>query len=113
MRISDWSSDVCSSDLWLDEALRSPLREFFDEGFCIAAFGAKVHYRSNTLHLASRPYIRYSRLLLPLSDDGLRMDHLLGCIKVDGAINTRSPSVVEEQEITIRNRQSTRLHSSH
>lgn len=86
---------------WLDEALRSPLREFFDEGFCIAAFGAKVHYRSNTLHLAGRPYIRYSRLLLPLSDDGLRMDHLLGCIKLDGTINTRSPSLVEEHEITI------------
>ena len=86
---------------WLDEALRSPLREFFDEGFCISAFGAKVHYRSNTLHLAGRPYMRYSRLLLPMSEDGTRMDHLLGCIKVDGAINTRNPSVVEEHEITI------------
>lgn len=87
--------------LWLDEALRSPLREFFDEGFCIAAFGKKVHYRRNTLHLAGRPYIRYSRLLLPLSEDGETMDHLLGCIKLDAAINTRSPSLVEEHEITI------------
>ncbi|WP_341704436.1 PAS domain-containing protein [Ferrovibrio sp.] len=87
--------------LWLDEALRSPLREFFDEGFCIAAFERKVHYRCNTLHLAGRPYIRYSRLLLPLSDDGERIDHLLGCIKLDGAINTRNPSQLEEHEITV------------
>jgi len=86
---------------WLDEALRSPLREFFDEGFCISAFGKKVHYRRNTLSLAGRPYIRYSRLLLPLSENGETMDHLLGCIKVDGAVNTRNPSVVEEHEITI------------
>lgn len=86
---------------WLDEALRSPLREFFDEGFCIAAFGRKVHYRRNTLHLAGRPYIRYSRLLLPLSEAGDQIDHLLGCIKLDGDIQARNPSQVEEHEITI------------
>ena len=86
---------------WLDEALRSPLREFFDEAFCIAAFDRKVHFRRNTLHLAGRPYIRYARLLLPLSNDGTRIDHLLGCIKVDEAMQTRNPSQVEEYEITI------------
>lgn len=86
---------------WLDEALRSPLREFFDEGFCIAAFDKKVHFRRNTLHLAGRPYIRYSRLLLPLSETGERIDHLLGCIKLDEQINTRNPSQVEEHEITV------------
>lgn len=86
---------------WLDEALRSPLREFFDEGFCIAAFDRKVHYRKNTLHLAGRPYIRYSRVLLPLSNTGERIDHLLGCIKLDGQIHTHNPSIVEEHEITI------------
>lgn len=86
---------------WLDEALRSPLREFFDEAFCIAAFGRKAHFRKNTLHLTGRPYIRYSRLLLPLSDTGEQIDHLLGCIKVDGQIVSRNPSLVEEHEITI------------
>lgn len=87
--------------LWLDEALRSPLREFFDEGFCIAAFGRKLHFRKNTLHLTGRPYIRYSRLLLPLSDTGARIDNLLGCIKVEQTFETRNPSLVEEHEITV------------
>jgi hypothetical protein len=87
--------------LWLDEALRSPLREFFDEAFCAAAFGRKVQYRKNTLHLADRPYIRYSRILLPLSDTGERIDHLLGCIKLDGAIHDRNPGSVEQHEITV------------
>jgi hypothetical protein len=87
--------------LWLDEALRSPLREFFDEAFCIAAFDRKVHYRKNTLHLAERPYIRYSRILLPLSNTGERIDHLLGCIKLDGEIHARNPNAVEQHEITI------------
>ncbi len=87
--------------LWLDEALRSPLREFFDEAFCTAAFDRKVQYRRNTLHLAGRPYIRYSRLLLPLSNTGERIDHLLGCIKLDGEIQARNPSMVEQHEITV------------
>jgi len=86
---------------WLDEALRSPLREFFDEAFCIAAFGRKVHFRKNTLNLAGRPYIRYARLLLPLSETGAQIDHLLGCIKLENAVATRNPSQVEEHEITI------------
>ncbi|PJI43807.1 PAS domain-containing protein [Ferrovibrio sp.] len=87
--------------LWLDEALRSPLREFFDEAFCTAAFDRKVQYRRNTLHLTGRPYIRYSRILLPLSNTGERIDHLLGCIKLDGEIAARNPSLVEQHEITI------------
>lgn len=87
--------------LWLDEALRSPLREFFDEAFCTAAFDRKVQYRRNTLHLAGRPYIRYSRLLLPLSNTGERVDHLLGCIKLDGGIQAPNPGMVEQHEITI------------
>lgn len=87
--------------LWLDEALRSPLREFFDEAFCTAAFDRKVQYRRNTLHLAGRPYIRYSRILLPLSTTGERVDHLLGCIKLDGEIHARNPDMVEQHEITI------------
>lgn len=87
--------------LWLDEALRSPLREFFDEAFCTAAFDRKVQYRRNTLHLAGRPYIRYSRILLPLSTTGERVDHLLGCIKLDGEIQARYPDMVEQHEITI------------
>jgi len=87
--------------LWLDEALRSPLREFFDDAFCTAAFDRKVQYRRNTLHLAGRPYIRYSRILLPLSNTGERIDHLLGCIKLDGEIHARNPGAVELHEITI------------
>ncbi len=87
--------------LWLDEALRSPLREFFDEAFCTSAFDRKVQYRRNTLHLAGRPYIRYSRILLPLSNTGERIDHLLGCIKLDGEIIARNPSAVEQHEITV------------
>lgn len=87
--------------LWLDEALRSPLREFFDDAFCTAAFDRKVQYRRNTLHLTGRPYIRYSRILLPLSNTGERIDHLLGCIKLDGEIHARYPDAVEQHEITI------------
>ncbi len=86
---------------WLDEAVISPLREFFDEAFCIAAFERKVQYRKNTLHLAGRPYIRYARLLLPLSTDGSTIDHLLGCIRVDEAMSRYNPSQVAEVEITI------------
>jgi hypothetical protein len=90
---------------WLDEALRSPLREFFDEAFCAAAFDRKVQFRKNTLHLTGRPYIRYARLLLPLSADGERIDHLLGCIKVESdsapRLSKQAPNAVEEHEITI------------
>src|SRR3546814_16484512 len=32
MRISDWSSDVCSSDLWLDGAAAGALRSLFVDG---------------------------------------------------------------------------------
>ena len=87
---------------WLDEALISPLREFFDEAFCAAAFGQKVQYRRNTLHLAGRPYIRYSRILLPLSENGTDIDHLLGCILIDSSGIQRNPMAVSESEITIR-----------
>lgn len=86
---------------WLDEAVISPLREFFDEAFCLSAFDRKVHYRKNTLHLAGRPYIRYSRLLLPLSDDGEKIDHLLGCIKIDETMSRMNPTQVSEVEITV------------
>jgi len=87
---------------WLDEALISPLREFFDEAFCATAFGHKVQYRRNTLHLAGRPYIRYSRILLPLSEGGNEIDHLLGCILIDTKETRRDPKLVSESEITIR-----------
>lgn len=90
---------------WLDEALRSPLREFFDEAFCTAAFDRKVQFRKNTMHLTGRPYIRYARLLLPLSETGTQIDHLLGCIKLDSDSGPRRPrqvsDAVEEHEITI------------
>jgi len=86
---------------WLDEAVISPMREFFDEGFCISAFQRKVHFRKNTMHLTGRPYIRYARILLPLSNDGERIDHLLGCIKIDQRFARGNPSAVSESEITI------------
>ncbi len=86
---------------WLDEAVISPLREFFDESFCICAFQRKVHFRRNTLHLAGRPYIRYARILLPLSNDGEKIDHLLGCIKIDQRFARGNPTAVSESEITI------------
>ena len=86
---------------WLDEAVISPLREFFDEGFCISAFQRKVHFRKNTLHLTGRPYIRYARILLPLSNDGERIDHLLGCIKIDQRFVRGNATAVSESEITI------------
>ena len=87
--------------LWLDEAVISPLREFFDEAFCISAFERKVHYRKNTLHLAGRPYIRYARLLLPLSKDGAEIDHLLGCIRVDETLTRINPTQIAEMEISV------------
>src|SRR3546814_12553433 len=36
MRISDWSSDVCSSDLWEQrfQANRAKIAELYDERFC-------------------------------------------------------------------------------
>src|SRR3546814_8075236 len=41
MRISDWSSDVCSSDLTIIEnASREP--EFIDRARCLVAMGAKI-----------------------------------------------------------------------
>src|SRR3546814_1512363 len=43
MRISDWSSDVCSSDLMKDDQLqRSILRSFFDDPRCIFPFPEEI-----------------------------------------------------------------------
>lgn len=84
---------------WLDEALRSPLREFFDEGFCASAFGSRVQFRRSTLYFAGHGHIGYARLLLPLSDRGSQIDHLLGCIKPDEEAAAMLPRPVEEYEI--------------
>src|SRR3546814_16650946 len=45
MRISDWSSDVCSSDLRLGDEIERARLEAFDRGFGIAVGGDYRHWR--------------------------------------------------------------------
>src|SRR3546814_10927631 len=48
MRISDWSSDFCSSDLWLVDALASGQGERF-------AFDGKLHGEACRVRLGGEP----------------------------------------------------------
>src|SRR3546814_7474632 len=71
MRISDWSSDVCSSDLQGDILARN-------EAAYRAVIGGRGEYAIQRWEQRGRPVIRFRRLLLPLASDRRRIDGVLG-----------------------------------
>src|SRR3546814_3385422 len=105
MRISDWSSDVCSSDLRFDaSALDAALVELVANARTALATGGRIIVRAKR---AGR------RLWVTVADTGKGMSQQEGkfrCMCAVGGVEMRS--VVSQQGAT-PDRKSTRLNSSH
>src|SRR3546814_8803372 len=103
MRISDWSSDVCSSDLY-DEDLRFAE----DFAFYLTCFAAGARF-----YLAQQPLYRYR-----LRDDSLTALHSIEDLRrlqqVD-ELMLRERGLAREPgfDTALKDRKSTRLNSSH
>src|SRR3546814_2880754 len=104
MRISDWSSDVCSSDLSTDYKPHIPryiehCRNLLLQGVGLAIFG--TNSEANSLGMAEK-----RQLLDALLQDGLPAGRMMP--------GTGACSVTESIEMTRHaDRKSTRLNSSH
>src|SRR3546814_3954276 len=106
MRISDWSSDVCSSDLrWLSAAVfEAPaVVARLDD---IAVVGDAVEQRRGHFGVAE-----HGR---PFAEGEVRGDDDAGpLIKLADEVEQQLPSRAGERQITELDRKSTRLNSSH
>src|SRR3546814_11828836 len=78
MRISDWSSDVCSSDLIREQA-RSHTGSYSQIQFVGASLLAKAIYQATSIRLKRRSTQNYPGLLhifLPMPDQGAELVRL-------------------------------------
>src|SRR3546814_7139060 len=101
MRISDWSSDVCSSDLFLIEELEQlPVpHEMWAEKLGDETFVTLV-----------RPYVLHHRVGIARSSDIREPHPVLGCrVHADAADVLHD---AKAKRIRIEDRKSTRLNSS-
>src|SRR3546814_2556418 len=98
MRISDWSSDVCSSDLWIDEAAGS---------VCISTFTKALQRQlaRETARLYPDPALHRERVVVRKGRENylclLNLEDAL-----QGGFSGRAAILAQE-------RKSTRLYSSH
>src|SRR3546814_5034869 len=100
MRISDWSSDVCSSDLYVGRRARLAVQEPANHNDIVEALGALDH--APGLHVQTTA--RLDHLAGLAQDLPLALDLLAAVAIVRG-----KPHRVDE----IGERKSTRLNSSH
>src|SRR3546814_8988814 len=101
MRISDWSSDVCSSDLW------DPQRSFKrDDNFVLASLSGDIDLGDDIELNTISSYSRI-RLARPVDLDGTPFTSVF---IVNGG---RLESISQEMRISGVDRKSTRLNSSH
>src|SRR3546814_17820400 len=98
MRISDWSSDVCSSDLALreeggvevqmatiaDVPARSLLSRLTDHYFQIIANRAPIGFEAEFVNLRGNNTM-YRGILIPLSTEGSSINFVHGVIKIGRA----------------------------
>ena len=73
---------------WVDEFLPANFREVALARLADAAENLHVHYLVQRLTWQDRPYVRYRRLLMPLSDDQVRANILLGVVYADAEADT-------------------------
>src|SRR3546814_4690327 len=116
MRISDWSSDVCSSDLFLDPILADYRQGQIDAGY---------HSVYSSLGQGQNPSGTSDRKLWGLANDtkldlgGITLRNIFGYreTKLRSTINTQGagPIILGGSLFTafIADRKSTRLNSSH
>src|SRR3546814_1499442 len=121
MRISDWSSDVCSSDLTfeLSADVHSSHRQVVELGFGLVVGEIRRHSPGwQPLHIAFRharpPDIRWHRRLL---GENLLFDAESNALLLDAGLLSQplAPSEADPQAKAAahRDRKSTRLNSSH
>src|SRR3546814_7745709 len=102
MRISDWSSDVCSSDL-LDLAALHDLEQVFGADN-IGSGGLRLFSL-----VAAREHADAHRLAGALGQGHDAANHLIGVTRIDAKVDRNLHGLVELR----RDRKSTRLKSSH
>src|SRR3546814_4478822 len=118
MRISDWSSDVCSSDLGLPDKEFSALRKRFPESYWIAE--ADDILLQNARHVLSAGESSLSIAAEVYPDRGATLvtvyasDHPGLFYRIAGAIHLAGGNIIDARIHTMReDRKSTRLKSSH
>src|SRR3546814_4375511 len=110
MRISDWSSDVCSSDLYLNKAVFHKLK--IDGSFVREAGTNKetVAIIQSIVQLAKSFRMTVTAEGVETADDFTRMRDL-GCHQIQGYLFGRPMDFERATELV--DRKSTRLNSSH
>src|SRR3546814_10622944 len=115
MRISDLSSDVCSSDLATHSNDYLAFHPIFCEGRLVAFSGLMVHHLDiGAMNMGTRGWnteIFQEGVRIPpmkLIEEG-RLDQKVMSIILT---NTRTPDI-HENDVTSQDRKSTRLNSSH
>src|SRR3546814_4318827 len=115
LRISDWSSDVCSSDLLSAKPATKPTRPYFSSGPCAKPPGwATEKLATDSLGRSHRSKLGKNRLQLAidLTREVLRVPdtHRIGIVP---GSDTGAVEMAMWTMLGIKDRKSTRLNSSH
>src|SRR3546814_9389078 len=100
MRISDWSSDVCSSDLETLQGL----------GVEVYSVSTDTHFSHKAWHDSSPAIGKINYHML--GDQNHVLANNFGVLREDSGLADRATFVVDPDGV-IQDRKSTRLHSSH
>src|SRR3546814_1508285 len=120
MRISDWSSDVCSSDLWLDWQEHPVARPFAQTGagigllYIVAYLLAAVYFMLHGMDIRETLYIELDRPLIIAMLFIVNLYYLIYYVVVvwrQGRKEVKAQAVQYRQVII--DRKSTSLNSTH